>query len=91
MNLHKKSVTILVLSNIYFGLFFFTGCSAPNKRIKKAIKINTIPTDALISVHETSNVSSSGSRKIAGTTPVEKIFEFKLFFTQVSILYWFSI
>ncbi len=62
-----------VIFAIFLGIFYLTGCATPNKHF---LKVDTTPSDALVSVHETSDVSSAHIRQIAGTTPFEKNFDF---------------
>ena len=65
----SKSVLVLFISIIYLS-----GCATPPN--KHLLKVNSTPPDALVSVHETGDVSAGGSRLIAGTTPLEKDFDF---------------
>jgi hypothetical protein len=58
---------------IFLGIFYLAGCATPNKHF---LKVDTIPSDALVSVHQSSDVSSALTRQIAGTTPIEKNFDF---------------
>lgn len=53
--------------------FLSLGCASSNKHL---LRIDTSPPDALVSVHESKDRSAGGIRKVAGTTPVEKPFEF---------------
>lgn len=58
---------------IFLGIFYLAGCATQNKHF---LKVDTTPSDAIVSVHETSDVSSAQIRQIAGTTPFEKTFDF---------------
>lgn len=59
---------------LFIGIFCLTGCATPNKHV---LKVDTTPPDALVSVHETSDVSYSvHGRQVAGTTPLDKNFDF---------------
>jgi hypothetical protein len=58
---------------LFLSIFYLTGCATPNKHL---LKINTTPSDALVAVHKTSDVSSAHFRQIAGTTPLKKNFDF---------------
>lgn len=59
---------------LIFSLFLITGCMSTNKI---PVKIDSVPSDALISVHETlPDGSNKNLRVVAGTTPVEKLFDF---------------
>lgn len=62
-----------VIFAIFLAIFYLTGCATPNKHF---LKVDTTPPGALVSVHETSDVSSARTRQIAGTTPLEKNFDF---------------
>jgi hypothetical protein len=56
-----------------YSVIFLAGCATPNKHL---LKIETTPSDALVSVHETKEAAAGGIRKVAGGTPVEKLFDF---------------
>ena len=58
---------------IFLTIFYFTGCATQNKHL---LKVDTTPPGAIVSVHETDDVSSDISRQIAGISPFEKNFEF---------------
>lgn len=58
---------------IFLAIFYFTGCATQNKHL---LKVDTTPSGAIVSVHETDDVSSGLGRQIAGITPFEKNFEF---------------
>lgn len=66
--LMKKFIFVVLLC-----IFFITGCATSNKHF---FKVDTTPSDALVSVHKTNDVSSALIRQIAGTTPLEKSFDF---------------
>ncbi len=73
-NLYGKEVLMKkVICAIFFAIFFLAGCATPNKHF---LKVDTTPAGALVSVHETSDLSSVGARQIAGTTALEKSFDF---------------
>jgi len=63
----KKTIFLFFLS-----IFYFTGCATSNKHL---LKIETIPTDAIVSFHQTNNISDY-NRQISGTTPLEENFDF---------------
>jgi hypothetical protein len=52
---------------------FSIGCTTTSRHL---LKIDTTPSDALISVHDKNESSAVSTRKVAGTTPVEKEFSF---------------
>ena len=60
-------------SAIFLGIFCLTGCATPNKHL---LKVDTTPPGALVSVHTAGDVDSAVTRQIAGTTPLEKKFDF---------------
>ena len=64
----NKSILILLLA------LYLTGCAATSN--KHFLKVETTPSDALVSVHQSADVASAQDRQVAGTTPVEKNFEF---------------
>jgi hypothetical protein len=58
--------------NILFAFFFVLfgiGCTSQTKLL---LKIESTPPDALVSVFNSEKLSAEGSRKVAGSTPVEK-------------------
>jgi hypothetical protein len=59
--------------SIFFVAVFLTGCATTNQH---ALKIESAPPDALISVHDKKEPSTENTRKVAGTTPIEKNFDF---------------
>lgn len=53
------------------------GCATTNQHAHQhALKINSAPSGALISIHETREPSNEDTRKVAGITPLEKSFDF---------------
>ena len=58
--LMKKTIFVLFLS-----LLYLTGCATPDKHL---LKIETTPTDALVSFHQTSNMYDD-TRQRSGVTP----------------------
>ena len=56
----------------FISMYFLTGCATPNKH---HMRIETTPTDALVSAHHTSNISNS-TRVVSGVTPLETSFDF---------------
>jgi len=63
----KKTIFVLFLS-----LLYLTGCATPDKHL---LKIETTPTDAIVSFHQTRNMSDD-TRQISGVTPLEENFDF---------------
>ena len=63
----EKNIFVFFLS-----IFYLTGCATSNKHL---LKIETTPTDAIVSFHQTINISDY-TRQISGTTPLEKTFDF---------------
>lgn len=63
----KKIICVFFLS-----IFHFAGCATSNKHL---LKIETTPTDSIVSFHQTKNISDY-NRQISGTTPLEKKFDF---------------
>lgn len=61
--------------SIFFVAVFLTGC-ATTKTNQHALKIESAPPDALISVHDKKESSTENNRIVAGTTPIEKNFDF---------------
>ena len=55
-------------------LLWATGCATQSNNHR--LTVMTKPSKALVSVHETGDVSATGIRKVAGTTPIEKNFDF---------------
>lgn len=62
-----------VILAIIFGTIFLSGCATSNQHL---LKIDSTPPDALISVHDKKESSTENTRKVAGTTPTEKNFDF---------------
>lgn len=58
---------------IFLALLCFSGCATANLH---PLKVETLPADALISVHKTKDSKNESMRTVAGTTPVEKNFDF---------------
>ncbi len=54
-------------------LLLFMGCATTNKHL---LKVDSTPPDALVSIHDKKESSVENIRKVAGTTPMEKNFEF---------------
>lgn len=52
---------------------FLTGCATTNRHL---LKVDSTPSDALISVHDGQEPAAGNTRKVAGTTPLEKNFDF---------------
>ena len=63
----EKNIFVFFLS-----IFYLTGCATSFQHL---LKIETTPTDAIVSFHQTSNISDY-TRQISGTTPLEKTFDF---------------
>lgn len=68
MLLNKKFLFSILLS-----ILWTAGCATQNKHL---LEIVTIPTNAMVSVHDTGDSATAGTRKIAGTTPMEKTIDF---------------
>jgi hypothetical protein len=62
-----------LLFSILLSIWWVAGCAPQNKHL---LEVVTTPSNALVSVHETGDASPAGIRKIAGTTPMEKTFDF---------------
>ena len=62
-----------VLLTICFTAVLFAGCATSNQRL---LKIDSMPSEALVSVHEVGPGSSVVVRRIVGITPVEKKVDF---------------
>lgn len=58
---------------IFLAALCLFGCATTNLH---PLKVETLPADALISVHQTKDAKNESSRTVAGTTPVEKNFDF---------------
>jgi hypothetical protein len=66
----------LVLS-ICIVAVLLDGCATTNQHAHQhAMKINSVPSGALISIHETREPSNEDTRKVAGTTPLEESLDF---------------
>jgi len=64
----KKLISVFILI-----LLFSTGCATTNRH---PLKVDSTPSDALISVHDKKDSSTENTRKVAGTTPMGKNFDF---------------
>jgi len=64
----KKAFLTVILIAI-----FLSGCATTSQHL---LKIDSTPPDALISVHDGKEPSTGHIRKVAGTTPLEKNFDF---------------
>lgn len=58
---------------LFLGIICFCGCATKNTHV---LKVETNPSGALISVHKNFDPSSLIDRSVAGTTPIEKSFNF---------------
>lgn len=63
----------LFLSLLILMQMLFMGCAATNQHL---LKVDSTPADALISVHDKKEPLAGTPRKVAGTTPAEKTFDF---------------
>ena len=64
----KKAFFAVVLMPL-----FLMGCATTSHHL---LKIDSTPSDALISVHDGSAPATGNTRKVAGTTPLERNFDF---------------
>jgi PBP1b-binding outer membrane lipoprotein LpoB len=62
-----------LLFSILLSILWVAGCATQNQHL---LEVVTTPSNALVSVHDSGDASPAGIRKIAGTTPVEKTFDF---------------
>jgi hypothetical protein len=64
----KKTFLVVILVQL-----LSMGCATTNQHL---LKVDSTPSDALISVHDKKESSTEDTRKVAGTTPIEKNFDF---------------
>lgn len=64
----KKAFFTVILT-----LLFLSGCATTRSQL---LKIDSTPPDALISVHDGKEPAAGNIRKVAGTTPLERNFDF---------------
>ena len=53
--------------------FFFTGCATTSQHL---LRVDSTPSDALVSVHDGKAPAAGNVRKVAGATPLERNFDF---------------
>ncbi len=63
----------MVVLVLFVSMCFLSGCATPNRHL---LKIETTPSDAIVSYHHTSNISET-TRQISGITPLEREFDFR--------------